>query len=262
MRALRKFVASVNAECRQSGRQRQDAVLDLPILGNQHDQRALRLEPHELDVLEPRVRLHRQHHAGRARQSRQHARGFGQHGVDRLGGAGGGDLRLDRLAVVLGHVTDLHQCIDEEAQAAFGRQAAGRGVRRIDEAELFEVRHHVAHRGRRQRHRDDAREIARADRLAGRKVALDDLAENFARALIELREPGLSGGSLGRSERSLVGHRSLLVLPVDVYEGAPSSRRDNDIRNRSLNVDSPRSNWLTTPVLSTGICRIAREIDR
>ena len=192
MRALRKFVASDKRRTGQPGRQREDAVLDLPVLGNQHHQRALGLEPHELDVLEPRVRFHRQHHAGRARQPRQHAGGFGQHRIDRFRGAGGGDLRLDRLAVVLGQVADLHQRIDEEAQAPLGRQPARRGVRRIDEAELFEVRHDVAHRGRRQRHRDQAREIARADRLAGRKVALDDLPEDLARALVELREACLA----------------------------------------------------------------------
>ena len=75
--------------------------------------------------------------------------------------AGGRDLRFDRAAVVLGEVADLHQRIDEEAQTQFGRQPAGRGVRRIDEAELFEVRHDVAHRGGRQRHRHDHARILR-----------------------------------------------------------------------------------------------------
>ena len=57
MRALRKFVASVSAEVGRPGGSVEDAVLDLPVLGDQHHQRALGLEPHELDVLEPRVRL-------------------------------------------------------------------------------------------------------------------------------------------------------------------------------------------------------------
>ena len=43
--------------------------------------------------------------------------------------AGAGHLRLDRAAVCLGEVADLHQRIDEEAQAQFGRQPPGRGVR-------------------------------------------------------------------------------------------------------------------------------------
>src|SRR5262249_51691749 len=65
------------------------------------------------------------------------------------------------------------------------------GVRRIDEAELLEVGHHVAHRGGRQRRGDQAGDIARADRLAGGEVALDDLAEDVARALTELGEAHL-----------------------------------------------------------------------
>ena len=39
---------------RHARRQSQHAVFDLAILGDQHDQRPLRLEPHELDVLEAR----------------------------------------------------------------------------------------------------------------------------------------------------------------------------------------------------------------
>ncbi len=132
---------------------------------------------------------------------------FGQHRVDRLRGAGRRDLRLDRLPVALGHIADLHQRVDEEAQAPLGRQPPGRGVRRIDEAELLEVRHDVAHGGRRQGHRDDAREVARADRLAGRQIAFDDLAEDLARALVELREARLRW-----SERNVLRHRSLRHL--------------------------------------------------
>ena len=41
------------------------------------------------------------------------------------------------------------------------------------------------------RHRQNARQIARADRLAGRQIALDDLAKNLARTLVELGEPQL-----------------------------------------------------------------------
>ena len=62
-------------------------------------------------------------------------------------------------------------------------------MRRIDQAELLEVRHHVADRGRRQRHRNQPRDVARTDRFAGREIALDDLPKNLARALIELGEP-------------------------------------------------------------------------
>src|SRR5262249_11010217 len=65
-----------------------------------------------------------------------------------------------------------------------------RSMRRIDQPELLKVGHHVAHRGRRQRHRDQARNVARTDRFAGCKVAFDNLPENIARPLIQLGKPG------------------------------------------------------------------------
>ena len=70
-----------------------------------------------------------------------------------------------------GEVADLEQPVDEQAQAELRRQPPRRGVRRGDEAELLQVRHHVADRGRRQRHRQHARQIARPDGLARLEVA-------------------------------------------------------------------------------------------
>ena len=57
-----------------------------------------------------------------------------------------------------------------------------------DQPQLLQVRHDVADRGRRQRHRQRARQVARADRLAGGEIGLDDLPEDGARALVELGE--------------------------------------------------------------------------
>src|SRR4029079_6701257 len=77
----------------------------------------------------------------------------------------------------------------------------------------------------RQRHRDDAREIARADGLAGCEVALDDLAEDLARALVELGEPRLR-----RSGGKVLGHRpfspscALRIVHQDHTRQALSSR--------------------------------------
>ena len=125
MRALRKLVASVSAEGGTPGGKRQHAVLDLAILADQHDQRALRLQPHELDMLEPRVGLGGQHHRRRRGSGRTAASGFAKRRLDRLRAADGGELALDRLPLGLGEVADLHQGVDEEAQAA-ARSAAGR----------------------------------------------------------------------------------------------------------------------------------------
>ncbi len=171
--------------------------------------------------LRRQVGLGRQHHAGRMREAREELRGFGQHVVHRL--PGGGDLAFDLVAVVLGEVTDLHQRIDEKPQPGFGRQPARGSVRRIDQAELFEVLHDVAHRRRRQGHRDNARNIARADRLAGREITLDDVPEYLARALVELCKT-----DLGRADGNVLRHDS----------GNNPKNRITGARNGSLSAPS------------------------
>ena len=137
-------------------------------------------------MFEPGIGLRGQHHRRRTGQAGEPGQGFPQGGLDRLGAADGGQLALDRLPLSLREIAQLHYGIDEESQAEFGRQPAGRGMRGIDQAELLQVGHDVAHRGRRQRHCDQARQIARPDRLAGRQITLDDLPKNLARALVEL----------------------------------------------------------------------------
>ena len=79
-----------------AGRQHQDAVFDLTVLADQHNQRALRLQPHEFDVFQPRIGFGGQHHGGRPGQSRQPRQGFAKGGLDRLRAADGGKLGLDR----------------------------------------------------------------------------------------------------------------------------------------------------------------------
>src|SRR5665647_1844826 len=80
-------------------------------------------------------------------------------------------------------------------------------MRGKDQTELLEVGHHVAHRGRRQRNRQDARQIARADRLAGGEIALHNGAENLARALVERRQTDLR-----RADRDVVGGHGIYSL--------------------------------------------------
>ena len=62
------------------------------------------------------------------------------------------------------------QEIDVEAVAAVGRDAAGRGVRLLDEAFLLEPRQDVADRGRRHAEPGRAHEERRGDGLARRDV--------------------------------------------------------------------------------------------
>src|SRR5262249_25405665 len=128
-----------------------------------------------------------------------------------------------------------HQRIDEESQAEFGGQAAGGGVRCVDQTELLEVGHDVANRSRRQRRGDQARQVARADRLPGGQIALDDLPENLARALVELRQTDLR-----RPDRNVLGHRSsnsaseLSIPPLPRKPvGGPSGRLSRQQRSWS-----------------------------
>src|ERR1700674_2263804 len=81
-------------------------------------------------------------------------------------------------------------------------------MRGINQAECLEIRHHIAHRGRRQRYRDQARNVARPDRFAGRQITLDDLTKYVPRALVELGQPGMRRD---QANRFVVGHRLLLT---------------------------------------------------
>ena len=94
-------------------------------------------------------------------------------------------LAVDALALLRREVADLHHRIDEEAQAELGRQPPGARMRRVDQPHVLQVRHDVADRGGRQRRRQDAAQIARADRIAGLQIGFDDAAEDLARAVVE-----------------------------------------------------------------------------
>ena len=186
---------------RQPGRQVEEAVLDRAVLRHQHHEGAGRIEAHELHVLQARVLLARDDDAGAARQAGQERGSLRQRRLEGVAGGGGPDLCLDALALVDGEIADLEERVDEEAQADLRRQAPGAGMGRVDQPGMLQIRHDVAHGGGRQGHRQDAGDVARPDRLAGRQIALDDAPEDLARALVQLREgAGLIGrtGFLGR----------------------------------------------------------------
>ena len=107
-----------------------------------------------------------------------------------------------RTALLLVDVADLEQRVDEEAQADLGRQPAGGRVRGEDQPAFLERLHDVADRGRRQRRRQQPRQVARAQRLAGGEIALDDATEDVERALIEAAQrPGVAQGLRGQLQR-------------------------------------------------------------
>ena len=161
-------------------------VLDRAVLADQDHQPAGRLDADELDVLEPDVDLAGEHDARPARQAGQRLARVGQQqfdappGVDRL------DLRLDLVPLLDRQVAHFEQCVDEEAQPEVGRQPSCRGMRRVDQPEALQIGHHVPDRGRRERDRELAADVARAHRLAGAEVQFDDLAEDLAGTAVEI----------------------------------------------------------------------------
>ncbi len=122
-------------------------------------------------------------HASALRQARQQVGGVGQRVLD--------TARARRLAQPLVDLGGLVSRPAAPARAAhrrrtavpLGGQAPGAGVRREDEPGVLEVRHDVAHGGRREVGGQDARDRARPHGLAGFDVGFDETPEDIARAL-------------------------------------------------------------------------------
>ena len=105
-------------------------------------------------------------------------------------------------------VAHLEDAVDEEAQAELGRDPPGRDVRRIEQAEQLEILHDVADGGGRDPLADRARERARADRVAGLEIGLDQPAEDLAAALVHLAQ-GRAGCAHGREPSGRRGPESI-----------------------------------------------------
>ena len=163
-----------------------DLVRDLPALGDEDGEELPFAQAHELDVLE-HVGLGARRHEHRRvrRQIGEHVGRFAERAVDVVAGDLIALRQLD--ALLLRERAHLEQRVDEEAQPLIGRHAPGRGVRLLEQARLFEIAHHVAHRGRRQVDAVAPRDRARADRLAGGEVLVNDGAEDLARAVVQIR---------------------------------------------------------------------------
>src|SRR5262249_48567210 len=166
------------------------AIFDVAILGHEHGKGPALPEIDELDLLELLALLLDQHHSGAARKARQQLASLAEQLFERTAPTAADDPAFDLAAFLVADVADLEQPVDEEAQARMGRQSPRARVRRVDEAETFKVRHDVAYRGWRQRHRQRPAQVARADRLAGGKVSLDDPLEDLARTLVQLAQSG------------------------------------------------------------------------
>src|SRR6266513_706416 len=133
---------------RQTERHLDYPVLDEAVLGDQHDKRAARPEMHELDVLQWPFRLWHDDDPGTVRQAGERRGRLFQRLREALA-----PRRAEALEVVplgLREIADLQEAVHEQAQPRLCGQPPGRGVRRIEEPRLFEIRHDVAVRRRRQ----------------------------------------------------------------------------------------------------------------
>ena len=166
---------------RHARRHLDDAVLDQPALGHHDGQRLPAVEAHELHLAAGHIGLGREHQPGAAAQARERLGGLGQHFLDRA--PRGPALALDAGALVLGEPPELEQPVHIDPEPQLGRQPSCRDMGRIEQADILQVRHDVAHRGRRHRGREPARERARADRLPGLHEFLDQPAEYLPRAV-------------------------------------------------------------------------------
>ena len=137
---------------RQVRRNGQDPVFDRPVFGDEHGQRAAGIEADEFDLAQAAVVLGGDDDARAAREAGQQARRLSKQVFETRVGRLAGDLGFDPRPLLRRQFADLKQRVDEETQAGLGRQAAGAGVRGIDEAQFLQILHDVADRGRRQRH--------------------------------------------------------------------------------------------------------------
>jgi hypothetical protein len=157
---------------REAALELDDAVLHLAVVEDEHYQHPVLGQRHEFDLGDRgRAGARQGDDAGEPGRAREQLRD----GRNQVGGAVA--TRLD-LAADLGgrrliERTQLQQRIDEEAVTLVGRHPAGGGMGRGDEAELLEIRHHVADRSRGKLQARFARQGTRADRLAVADVGLD-----------------------------------------------------------------------------------------
>jgi hypothetical protein len=169
---------------RKTQRRIDQPVFHLPVFADDDDERLARRHADEFDVLERGVLLLRHDQPRTARKPGEHHRRLRQNVFDAA--AGRGDARFDRCPFLVGELAHLEEPIDEEAQAPFGRHAAGACVRGIEEAHRFQVRHDIADRGRRQRNGQALRQRAGAHGLARRQKSVHEMTKDLARPFAQL----------------------------------------------------------------------------
>ncbi len=147
-----------------------DVVLHLTVGRDQNHQHAPLRQTQKLDVPKHADALGHPHHPDEMRQAGEQLRRLVDHQARLFALQGGRGHGIDGLHVV---AAGSEHGVDEQAVAARRGHPASRGVRAGDQAELFQVAHHVAHGGRRQLQPGRAREGARTHRLAVGNIAFN-----------------------------------------------------------------------------------------
>ena len=159
-------------------------VLHLAVVHHHDGERAILRQRDEFDLRQRDVvRVRQGHQARHVRDARQHLR----HGLDQRAAVGriGAEPALDLLDLLVVQGLELEQGVDEEAVALVGGYASGRGVRRGDEAQIFQVGHDIANGGRGEAQARIARQGPRTDGLPVANIILDQGFEQQLRPLIE-----------------------------------------------------------------------------
>ena len=111
------------------------------------------------------------------------------------------ERRVDLFAVSGGDLRNLHQAIDKHPQARLRRNTAGRDMRAVEQAHIFEILHDVADgRGRRPFRSCVRVRVREPTGSPVCEIAFDHAAKDLARTVVHLGQQAVG-----------VGHRSLLV---------------------------------------------------
>ena len=154
-------------------------VLHLVVGKYQDRQHPAPVQRHEIDLAEGELLAPRcADHADEVAHRRQQLRGATEQG---LGAAATGQFLAQPGQLALARRLHLQQAVDEHPVAMRGRDAAGRGMWRGQQAQILQVAQDVADGGRADLQAGHARQRLRADRLAVLDVSRDQRAQQVAR---------------------------------------------------------------------------------
>ena len=162
-----------------------------PAPQGEHHQDPLARDLHQFQPLEHDVLEGRRHgHAQFLGQHAEHLRGAAEQLVHRVSGAR--EFVLQGLPCLVAGWREVHQAVHVDPVGQVGGDAAGRGVRMVEQPLVLELAHDVAHRGRRHAQPEAMRDGPAAGGLRRLDVGLDDRLED-----VELAGGEVLGGCHG-----------------------------------------------------------------